>query len=135
MSRKVLKDVTNQKGQCFTCKKFKSVYDFYWSGKSHEPIGFFFARDCKSCLKEKQKLRCSKQKENLIAQNNLPNKFKPLITIYVASSVLCGVKLEDEHSEFKFESVKVNLIDDDTNEELGVEDGELTAQESFYWWD
>ena len=62
-------------------------------------------------------------------------EFKPLITIHVVGGCLVGVKLEDDNLPIKFDSVKVNLIDDDTNEELGVKDGELTTQESFNWWD
>lgn len=70
-----------------------------------------------------------------MAQPMLLCAFKPLITVHISGGCLVGVKLEDDNLPIKFDSVKVNLIDDDTNEELGVKEGELTAQESFNWWD
>lgn len=57
--------------------------------------------------------------------------FKPLITIHVAGGCLVDVKLEDDYFPLTFQEVKVNLIDDDVNEELGVRAGELTSQHTF----
>ena len=133
MSCRVLKDVTDQKGYCFTCKQLKSVYDFYWSGRNHEPIGFFFFFFFKACLKEKQKLRNTKRKANLLAQPMLLSDFKPLITIHVSGGCLVAVKLEDDNLPIKFDSVKVNLIDEDVNEEMGEEVETITSQHEFTW--
>ena len=60
-------------------------------------------------------------------------EFKPLITIHIAGGCLVGVKLEDDNLPIKFDFVKVNLIDEDINEEMGEETTIVTSQHEFTW--
>lgn len=68
-----------------------------------------------------------------MAELMLLKDFKPLITVHVSGGCLVGVKLEDDNLPIKFDSVKVNLIDEDINEEMGEEATIVTSQHEFTW--